>query len=87
MAQPLFDLLSKNPDFLVARALIGWQVVGLGLVVVLVPPLVALAVEALAGLVSRPLRIVVHLFFVALLVALVAIQALKDIAPGLAARC
>jgi Sulfatase len=82
VAQPLFDLISKNPDFLVARALIGWQVVGLGLVLVLAPPLLALGVEALVGLVSEPLRALVHLFFVALLVALVAIQALKDIAPG-----
>jgi Sulfatase len=81
VAQPLFDLISKNPDFLVARALIGWQVVGLGLVLVLAPPLLALAVEAVAGLVSGTLRAIVHLLFVAVLVALVAIQALKDIAP------
>jgi hypothetical protein len=81
VAQPLFDLISKNPDFLVARALIGWQVVGLGLVLVLVPPVLALGVEALVGLASRPLRAVVHLLFVALFVALFAIQALKDIAP------
>ena len=82
VAQPLFDLISKNPDFLVARALIGWQVVALGLVLVLVPPLLALGIEALVGLVSRPLRAVVHLLFVALFVALVAISALKDIAPS-----
>jgi hypothetical protein len=82
VAQPLFDLISKNPEFLVARALIGWQVVALGLALVLVPPLLALGIEALVGLVSRPLRAVVHLLFVSLLVALIAIQALKDIAPG-----
>ena len=82
VAQPLFDLISKNPDFLVARALIGWQVVALGLVLVLVPPLVALGLEALLGLVSSSLRAVVHLMFVALFVALVAIQALKDVVPG-----
>jgi hypothetical protein len=81
VAQPLFDLISKNPDFLVARALIGWQVVELGLVLVLVPPLLALGIEALVGLASRPLRAVVHLLFVALFVALFAIQALKHIAP------
>jgi hypothetical protein len=82
VAQPLFDLISKNPDFLVARALIGWQVVALGLVLVLAPPLLALGLEALVGVVSRPLRGMVHLFFVALFVALFAIQALKDIVPG-----
>jgi hypothetical protein len=82
IAQPLFDLISKNPDFLAARALIGWQVVALGLVLVLVPPLLAVGVEALAGLASRPLRAVLHLLFMALLVTLIAIQALKDIAPS-----
>jgi hypothetical protein len=64
-----------------SRALIGWQVVELGLVLVLVPPLLALGIEALVGLASRPLRAVVHLLFVALFVALFAIQALKHIAP------
>jgi hypothetical protein len=82
IAQPLFDLVSSNPDFLAARALIGWEVVALGLVLVLVPPLLALGVEALAGLASRPLRVLLHLLFMALLVALIAIQALKDIAPS-----
>jgi hypothetical protein len=82
IAQPLFDLISKNPDFLAARALIGSQVVALGLVLVLVPPLLALGVEALAGLASRPVRAVMHLLFVGLLVALIVIQALKDVAPG-----
>jgi hypothetical protein len=45
---------------------------------VLVPPLLALAVEALAGLAGRRLGAVLHLLFVALLVALIAIQALND---------
>jgi hypothetical protein len=82
VAQPLFDLISKNPDFLAARQLIGWQVVALGLALVLLPPLLALAVEALAGLVSRRLRVALHLLFVALLVALIAIQAFKDLASS-----
>ena len=82
VAQPLFDLLSKNPDFLAARAMIGWEVVVLGLVLVLLPPLLAVGVEAVAGLASRALRAVLHLFFVALFVALIAVQVLKHIAPG-----
>src|SRR5215208_313333 len=82
VAQPLFDLISKNPEFLAARALIGWQVVALGLVLVLVPPLLAVGLEALVGLASRPLRGALHLLFIALLVALIAIQALKHIATG-----
>jgi hypothetical protein len=47
-------------------------------VLVLLPPLQALAVEALAGLACRRLRAVLHLLFV----ALIAIQALKDIASS-----
>ncbi len=82
VAEPLFDLIQKNPDFLVARALIGWQVVALGLALVLVPPLLAVALEAVAGLVSLWLRFALHLLFAALLVGLIAIQALKNIAPG-----
>src|SRR5215204_7126696 len=42
-------MISKNPDFLAARALIGWQVVALGLVLVLVPPLLALGVGGGGG--------------------------------------
>lgn len=82
IAQPLFDLISKNPDFLAARRLIGWEVAALGVVLVLLPPLLAVGLEALAGLASRTLRAIIHLLFVALLVALIAIQALKDIAPS-----
>jgi Sulfatase len=82
VAQPLFDLIAKNPDFLAARRLIGWQVAALGLVLVVVPPLLGLALEALAGLAGRRLRAVVHLILVALLVGLLAIQALKDIVPS-----
>jgi hypothetical protein len=84
VAQPLFDLLSKNPDFLAARALIGWQVVALGLVLVSVPPLVALTLEALVGVASRRLRAWLHLLLLGFFVALIAIQALKDIAPDAA---
>jgi hypothetical protein len=54
IAPPLFDLISSNPDLLAARRLIGWQVVALGLV--LVPPLAAFGVVALAGLASVRLR-------------------------------
>ena len=82
VAQPLFDLIQKNPDFLAARDLIGWQVVGLGLALVVVPPAVAIALEALAGLVSAWLRFAMHLVLAGLLVALIAIQGLKDVLPS-----
>jgi hypothetical protein len=82
IAQPLFDLISKNPDFLAARRLIGWEVAALGVVLVLLPPLLAVGLEALAGLASRTLRAIIHLLFVGLLVALIVIQGLKDVAPS-----
>jgi hypothetical protein len=76
VAQPLFDPISKNPDFLVARALIGWHVVALGLV-----RAGAAAARPGGRGARRPRKpsaaVVVHLLFVALLVALIAIQALR----------
>jgi Sulfatase len=77
LAQPLFDLLGKNPDFLAAHGVTGWEMVLLGLVLVLALPLVLLALEALASLAGRAPRVVVHLVFVAALVALIAVQVLK----------
>jgi hypothetical protein len=77
LAQPLFDLLGKNPDFLAAHGVKGWGVVLLGLVLAFALPLVLLAIEALASLIGRPVQAATHLVFVAGLVALIAIQALK----------
>jgi hypothetical protein len=77
LAEPLFDLLGKNPEFFAARGSPGFDIVSLALILILVPPLVLSLVELLIGLVSEPARQAVHLAFVALLVALVFIQTLK----------
>jgi hypothetical protein len=79
LAQPLFDLLGKNPDFLAAHEVRGWGMVLLALVLTLALPLVLLAIEAVAWLVSRQLQAALHLVFVAGLVSLLAIQVLKSL--------
>jgi hypothetical protein len=77
LAQPLFDLLGKNPEFFAARGAPGFDIVSFALILVLVPPLVLSAVEALVGLVSEPARRALHLVLVTLLLALIFIQTLK----------
>src|SRR5919197_4040154 len=77
LAQPLFDLLEKNPDFLAAHGVTGWGVVLLGLVLVLALPLLLLAIEALASLLGPGARVATHLVFMAGLAALIAVQVLK----------
>ena len=56
----------------------------LGLVLVLVPHLVALTVEEFVGVASLRARAWLHLLLLGFFVALVAILALKDIAPAAA---
>lgn len=77
VAQPLFDLLDRNPDFLTARGAPDWQVVLFAVAVTLVPPLMLLGVETLVGLASTRLARLLHLGLVTLLVAAVALQALS----------
>lgn len=85
VAQPLFNLLGDNAVFFAARRATPAQIVGFSLVLALVPPLIGLAIEAAAQRVSRPFARVVHLVLVALLVALIAVQAVKKLgsAPAL----
>jgi hypothetical protein len=77
LAQPLFNLLSDNPEFFAARGSTASEIIVFGVLLVLVPPAILLAIELLAGLVSEPARHVVHLVFIAGLAAVVFVQALK----------
>jgi hypothetical protein len=77
VAQPLFDLIGENPDFLAARAMRGFDVVLFAVLTALVPPLIMVAVEAAVGLAAAGLRWGLHLVLIAVLVGLIAIQALK----------
>ncbi|MDQ3890487.1 MAG: sulfatase-like hydrolase/transferase [Actinomycetota bacterium] len=79
LAQPLFDLLGDTPEFFVVRGSTGWDIVALALGLVLVPPAVLLALEAVAGLVGARLQDALHLLFVGALTALLATQALKRV--------
>jgi len=82
LAQPLFDLLKSNPEFFAARGSTSFDIVSYAVLLVLVPPLVLTLVEALVGLASRRAARVVHVVFVALIVALIAAQALKKAIGG-----
>src|SRR5215213_10207400 len=65
IAQPLFNLLSDNPEFFAARGAPSFDVVSFGIYAVLLPPLAGIALELLAGLVHRRARQAVHLLLVA----------------------
>ncbi|MGH3005095.1 MAG: sulfatase-like hydrolase/transferase [Gaiellaceae bacterium] len=76
LAQPLFDLLSRNAEFFAVRGSARWDIVLFALGVVVVPPLALLAVEALAGLAHARAAAATHLVFVAGLVGLVCLGAI-----------
>ena len=85
LAEPLFALLRRSPEFLAARGALGFDVVSFAVILVALPPALLLAVELLAGLIDHRARRGLHLAFVAGLAALVAAQALKrsvDAADG-----
>jgi hypothetical protein len=82
VAEPLFDLIRKNPDFLASRGMSGRDVVLFALVTALAPPLLLLAMEALAGLASARVREALHLALMAVLAGLIAIQVLKKLGPS-----
>jgi hypothetical protein len=77
VAQPLFDLIRQNPDFLAARGMRGVEVVLFAVVIALAPPLILVALEAGCGFVVAGLRHWLHLALVAVLFGFIAIQALK----------
>ena len=79
VAQPLFDLLGRNGEFFATRGSEGVEVVGFGLLLALAPPAILLAGELLAGVVHPRLRGDLHLVFVAVLAAVLAVQVIKRI--------
>lgn len=70
VAQPLYDLVASNPTFLVAHRLSGIDVLWYALALLLVPPIVLLAVEALAGLVHPAALRPTHAVLAGLLVGM-----------------
>ena len=85
VAQPLFDLLARNPEFFAVRGSTRWDIVLFAVGIVVLAPLVLVAAEAVAGLAGRRPATVLHLAFVAALVALVVLQLLRTADWGTAA--
>ena len=73
VAQPLFDLLGKNAEFFAARGSTRWDAVGFAVVLLFVPPALLLGLEWVAG----RARWAVHAVFVAALLALFVLQAIR----------
>ncbi len=82
IAQQYFEPLADGPDFLIERGAAPLDVVWFALGMVVLPPLILLALEALAGLLRERARAGVHLVFVAALVGLIAWQAVTEADPG-----
>src|SRR4051794_25934224 len=76
-AQPLFDLLGKNPEFFAVRGSTAGDIVLFALVVTFVPALALLVVELTVAAVSPIAARLVHHLFLAFLGAVFGVQALK----------
>ena len=77
LAQPLFDILGRTPEFFVVRGSRTLDIVVLGVASLLLVPLALVVVELAVGLVSMRAARAVHLGLVAALSALIAMQVLK----------
>jgi hypothetical protein len=79
IAQPLFNLLGKYPEFFVVRGSPRVDIVAFALLATLLPPALLVAIEALAGLISARVRWIVHLVFVCGLLSLIGLQVVKHL--------
>jgi Sulfatase len=79
LAQPLFNLLSDNAEFFAARGSSAFDVISFSVLLVVVPPALLLAIEALVGLASEKARDIVHLVFIGFGVTLIAAQIFNDL--------
>jgi hypothetical protein len=77
LAQPLFDILAKHPEFFAVRGSKPADIVLFALAVTFVPAAVLLAVELAAGAVHRRAARMLHFVFVGGLSAAFAIQLLE----------
>ncbi|HMI99818.1 MAG TPA: sulfatase-like hydrolase/transferase [Gaiellaceae bacterium] len=77
IAQPIFNLLSNSAQFFAVRGSTSAEIVAFAVALVVAPFLIALVAEYLAGLAGKTPRLTLHLLFIAGLVALIAIRALK----------
>jgi Sulfatase len=77
VAEPLFDLLGRTPEFFVVRGSKPVDIVVFALVVALVPPALLVGLEALVALASAAAERALHLTLVATLAAVVAVQLVR----------
>jgi hypothetical protein len=80
--QPLFDLLSHNADFFVARNNTAGDILRFAFGMVIVPPAALVAAEALVGRASQRARWALHLGLVAILAGAFALGLAKRALPG-----
>jgi len=81
VAQPLFDVAGRSPDFFLFRRADRADILLLVVLAVLGPALVMWAGEALVGVVSLRLRRMAHLAIVAGLLLLLSLEVLKKLTP------
>ena len=80
-AKPLFDVLQDGPEFFVARRNTSADIIVFGLGLTLAPPTLLVLCEA-ALFAFRRARRILHLIFVGVLVAAIALQAIKGWGAG-----
>jgi hypothetical protein len=78
LAEPLLDILGRNPEFFSVRRSTSTQIVLFALAVTLLPPLALLAAELLVRVFNRAASDAIHLVFVAGLVAVIALHVLTS---------
>lgn len=79
VAQPTFDLLSKNAALFVSWRVDGFAIVVLALLVVIGPPFALWLIGAFIGLIRPGLRNTVHQLSIGAVVAVIAVEVLKDL--------
>jgi hypothetical protein len=84
IAQPLFAKLGPAPGYFAAHSLGAYDIVWFAVALVVVPPLVLMAIEAVARIAGRRARWVVHLLIVAALAALIVLPPLGGLTSALA---
>lgn len=77
LAQPLLDVFGKTPDVFIFREVEGGRVVLFALLVLLVPPLGLWVAETTARAIDRKAGDILHIAFVAGLLAILGVQVLK----------
>jgi Sulfatase len=82
VSQPVFSMLKANPEFLVVRGSSRTDVIAFALILVFVPPLAVVAVEALAGLASATLANALHVVAVWCFSFVVALQLMRLWSPA-----